>query len=384
MKKAVIITENKYPSGDAGAIRQHSFAKMFEYLGFSVLVVGYGESTNGKLIEYDGIRYISFRTKSKNIVFRILNRIVFGLRTIKFLKQYACDADAIMVVDTLPYAFNLIRRFASDVNSILIHDSVEWYSPEEYANGKKNIQFRLKEKTNCEVIGKGWRVIAISRFLHEHFSRKADKTIRIPVIMDIEHIPFSICNKNDKIVFLYAGNPGLKDNLKDIIFGFSLLSKEQLEQVELRIIGVSKFQLFNECGVDVKAFEEIQESLKIYGRISRDNVIDQVMSADYTILLRHSKLRYAKAGFPTKIVESLACGTPPMCNLSSDLAEYLEDGKNSVIINGETPIAVKEAIMKAISYKEENVNLRLKARKTAEVYFDYHCYLDVFKQLLKD
>ena len=58
MKKAVIITENKYPCDDAGAIRQHATAKMLEKLGYFVVVLCYGKSTNKKVLNYRKVRAI--------------------------------------------------------------------------------------------------------------------------------------------------------------------------------------------------------------------------------------------------------------------------------------------------------------------------------------
>lgn len=383
MKKAVIITENKYPCGDAGAVRQHAFAKMFEGLGYEVVVLGYGTPTNGKLLEFDGVKYVSFRPDSDNILIRSISRALIGFRVLRFLKKNCSDASVIMVVDTLPYAFKLIKKFSDKRGIPLIHDSVEWYSPEEYSNGEKNIQFRLKEKTNLSIIGKGWKVVAISRYLYNHFSERADRVIRIPVIMDIQKMPFSESNENKRSRFVYAGIPGLKDHLREIVAGFCLLPEEQLAQLELHIIGVSGQQLVESCGVSPDAFEILGEALKVYGRVTRDEAVAQVMGADYTVLLRSAELRYAKAGFPTKIVESLACGTPPMCNLSSDLGEYLVDGENSVIIEGEAPEDVCNAVMKALAYKKEKSCLmRNNARRTAEENFDYRHYTEIFGEFL--
>lgn len=58
MKKAIIITENNYPEGDAGAVRQHAFAKMLSEMDYDVLVIGYGKPTKGNVEIYDGIKYI--------------------------------------------------------------------------------------------------------------------------------------------------------------------------------------------------------------------------------------------------------------------------------------------------------------------------------------
>ena len=38
------------------------------------------------------------------------------------------------------------------------------------------------------------------------------------------------------------------------------------------------------------------------------------------------------AGFPTKFVESISCGVPVIMNDTSDIRQYLSDGKNGILI----------------------------------------------------
>jgi glycosyltransferase involved in cell wall biosynthesis len=103
------------------------------------------------------------------------------------------------------------------------------------------------------------------------------------------------------------------------------------------------------------------------------------------LLIRDENLRYAKAGFPTKIVESLACGTPPLCNYSSDLELYLEDKKNSIIANGHTSRDVYEAVKKALLITNENDRslMRENSRKLALSSFDYSVYKDILSSICK-
>ena len=55
MRKAVIVTENSYPEGDAGAVRQHAFAKMLAEIAidqpktFTDLVEIAKDALNGKM-----------------------------------------------------------------------------------------------------------------------------------------------------------------------------------------------------------------------------------------------------------------------------------------------------------------------------------------------
>lgn len=385
MNQAVVITENKYPQEDAGAIRQHAMALILKDLGYEVTVVGYGKYTGKVQKEYDGIKYISLKPKSQNKIIRIIYRLLFGLRAMQYIKKNVSQPSLILLVDTLPYAWKIIERYAVKQKSTLIHDSVEWYSPEEYENGEKNIEYRLKEKTNTQIINKNWNVIAISSFLQNHFEKLANSVERIPVIMDTDSIEYRIEPEIDsqKVRFVYVGAPGRKDYLKEMAEGFSLLSKETEDSWEIHIIGATKEQLKTKCQISDNTLDSIGEKLFIHGRLPHKEAVEWVRNADYTLLLRDAELRYAKAGFPTKIVESLSCGTPPVCNMSSDLSMYLKDGENAFISESHNPEDLKKALIKAIACSlEQKRKMRISARKTAEENFDYKKYIGEIRALL--
>ena len=384
MRKAVIVTENSYPEGDAGAVRQHAFAKILKQLGYDVLVIGYGKNFDNKICKYDGVNFISFRPNQENIISRIICRVKFGTKVYRYIKQHYNFLDVLMVVDIMPQSFKKIEKLKI-YNCVLIHDSVEWYSPEEFKNGKFNLAYIRKDYTNKKAINNLWNVIAISSFLEEYFKQRNNNVKRIPVIMDIKKItPRLKCIENsEKFIFVYAGGPGKKDYLKEIIEGFSFLSLEQRKIVEVNIIGVNEDQLVKSCDVSIDLINSIKDCLKIYGRISRDETLELVKRADYSLLIRDESLRYSKAGFPTKIVESLACGTPPLCNLTSDLGLYLKNEENSIIALGHTSKDVYKAIIHAISITDINKRnfMRESARKLAEDSFHYSRYVSSLKEI---
>lgn len=387
MKKAIIVTENSYPEGDAGAVRQHAFAKMLSDMDYDVLVIGYGMPTEGKICTYDGIKYISYRSNSSNKIYRIWNRIIFGNKVFDYITSNYSKLDLLFVVDLMPGGFKKISRLKKKYGCTLIHDSVEWYSQEEFKHGKFDLAYRRKEFTNTKAIDKLWNVVAISRYLEKHFQNQANKVVRIPVIMDIGNIEYRTnVEPSEKIIFSYAGGPGKKDFLREIIDGFALLDQKQLHKIELNIIGVNREQLINVCEVDEKAISILGSSLKIHGRVKRNIAMNFIMQSDYSLLIRDENLRYAKAGFPTKIVESLACGTPPLCNYSSDLELYLNDKQNSIIANGHTSKDVCEAIRKALCIMGEKDRSRMResARKVAVTRFDYSVYKDLFMTICGD
>ena len=383
--KIAIITGNSYPNGDAGAVRQHAMAKLLLEMGHDVIVLGYGKPTNGKVEQFDGVKYISFRGKSTNTYVRALNRILFGNRVLWYLNNELSDVSCLLIVDLLPAAFKLLKKYAIKNNIALIHDSVEWYSPEEFSDGENNRAYKNKEYTNNVAIDSTWSVIAISKYLEKHFQTRCKNVVRIPVIMDIRSIAPRLNGKDsDKILFLYAGGPGKKDLLSEMVSGFSGLDDETLKKVELHIVGVDQKQLINQCGVDEGEINRLKSCLFSHGRVSREEAIEWVKKSDYTILLRYETLRYAKAGFPTKVVESLACGTPVVCNLSSDLGDYIKDSVNGFVISGHRPVQISEDISRVISEGKPSVEMRQAARHTAEQYFDYRKYRPQMETILSE
>lgn len=382
MKNVLLITTDKYPNGDAGSVRQYSFAKLYKDLGYEVTVVGLGNCTNYQLVTSDAISYISLRSAQNTLTARVKNYVGFKSRLKRFLSNYG-NCEYIHVVNIPVNALFYIKKYAQKHNIKLIHDSVEWYSPEQFKNGRFSLQYIIKDKYNTKWIDKQFSVIAISSFLEKHFKSRGINTVRIPVIMDISAMPCEKRTDKDKTVFLYAGSPGKKDYLAEIIKGFSLLPQELLTRVELQLLGISKEQLATLCGVEDSAVEYMGNSLVCLGRVPREEVMNRLAAADFTVLLRSETQRYAKAGFPTKAVESLSTATPIITNLTSDLGLYLKDGYNSIIVSDCLPTAFSKAVEKATTLTASEKNqMYSNARKTAEEHFDYKLYGKTLEKII--
>lgn len=378
----LILSNYKYPDGDAGSIRHHAFAKLFLSLGYEVTVAGAGESTNFRFLKYDGIHYTSFRHASGSVISRMMNIIGYKSR-LKNLILNNKDIHTVLLND-IPYsALKYLKKYAAQHHIKLLYDSVEWYSPEQFAYGKRNIFYYLKEKYNTKWIDPQFSVLSISKYLENHFKSRNIKTIRIPAILDVNAVSCEKHINTNKTVILYAGSPEKKDNLREIIGGCLLLAPDEISQIELRLAGVSKDQLLSGCGISASAIEKCGDCLVIYGRLPHDKVMELLAEADFTVLLRPPDLRYAKAGFPTKIVESLACGTPVLCNITSDLNDYLTDGQNSIIVESCTAEAFAVAVKKALRLTpEQKADMSISARRCAEENFDYRLYKEEIKRIL--
>jgi len=114
------------------------------------------------------------------------------------------------------------------------------------------------------------------------------------------------------------------------------------------------------------AFEEVATS---------DTVLPQFAPFVVAPVLLRPPARYAQAGFPTKVVESLALGTPVICNLTSDLGNYIHDGAEGIVCADYQPEDLVAALERALALSvEQRAAMRAAARARAEAAFDYRQY----------
>ena len=376
----LMVVPSDFPNGDAGAVRDMAFANIFIELGYEVYLIGAGRhATKG---DYNGVYFYSVYRDAQSRIDH-LKRFVKSRKSYmsvihKLMKQLGFPS-VIYINDVSHGVIESLRRIAKNNNIPILHDSTEWYSPCEFARGKWDMQYILKDRLNRKVIRQPIRVIAISNYLTKYFKGRGLKTERIPVIMDVVNTRSS-SNTCDKTKLIYAGSPANKDYLKEIIDGLLLLPKEKQSKIEIHILGANEEQIKGITGL-----QKLPVCIKAYGRVPRERVEEVMLGMDFAVLLRPSEERYAKAGFPTKTVEAMSHGVAMICNLSSDLGMYLVDGENSVIVDGYTAEDFSKAINRILSFDRTSINeIKKEARKTAEEYFDYRLWTDTVKNILID
>ncbi len=378
--KVVICSLLKFPEGDAGAIRQKKIAMMLKDIGHKVCVVGLGKYTGKKILQYEGIPYLSLRIFGEKKWSKIRSYLFYWIHLKKFL--VAENPDIIIMDDMGLFCTIFLKKFCATRNIILIHDSVEWYSSEQFKYGKFSIRYLRKDILNRFLIDKHFRIIAISRYLYDYYSSKGIKCAYIPIVITEKDLCEEKHTSENKIAYTYAGQPGKKDFLDVIIHAFSLLSDKELEKIRINIVGCSEEQVLN-SGIDKGYLEKLKNSIIFYGRVPHEQVIEILKKTDFTIMMRQSDQRYAKAGFPTKVVESLANSTPVICNISSDLGRFLKDGYNSLIVDNYDVDILKNVLRRSmqLTYEDRRIYC-INARKTAEEKFLYNYYLDSIKKII--
>ena len=380
--KALLCSLLKYPDGDAGSIRQEKLAQMLQDLGYEVLVVGMGISTAGEVREKNEVSYLSLRRESDSKLDKVLTHLGYWKKLKIVMDSY--EPDMVLVDDLGNARMKRLKKYCKKHKINLVHDSVEWYSPEQFKYGKYSYSYREKDRMNRKVIDQNFRVIAISRYLEKYFSDKGIKCVYIPIVIAETDLKGEKKIAEDYVAFTYAGQPGKKDYLDVMMRAFALLNDNNLKKVRLNIVGCTEDQL-RVSGLEAEVIDRLRDCCTFYGRVSHNSVLSILEKTDFSLLLRDPEKRYAKAGFPSKMVESLSRSTPLICNLTSDMDKYLRDGINSMIVKGSDAEAMKLTLERALALEvEERKTLQKNAMKCAQDYFLTTKYLPALKNFLEE
>lgn len=93
----------------------------------------------------------------------------------------------------------------------------------------------------------------------------------------------------------------------------------------------------------------------------------------------------SNAGFPTKLAESMAVGTPVFANKTGDIGVYVEDNINGLIADSDSEQDILKTLRRALKMSTDELEMmRMSARKVAIESFDYRGYESKLNQFVLD
>ena len=222
-------------------------------------------------------------------------------------------------------------------------------------------------------------IVGISTFLTDYYKNKGVHTLTVPTLVDLKEYVGLEHHYSKRLRIAYAGKPAAKDLLANVILAIGKLSEQELNMLEFHVYGAS-LEHMQKLGISSRLLLRLSNVVFPHGRVPYKDVAYHIVDADFTILLRPNQ-RYAHAGFPTKVGECLACGTPVIANLTGDLKNYLVDGENCLVCQDSSVESCLIALRRAIALPQEALQrMRENAYITAQTSFDYHVYAAQMKE----
>ena len=381
MRKVILYYGNPcYPDKDASAHRTIGNGKALRELGYDVIFIGCRKGEKRNLMEtcesFNGFDIYYFCEPESQSQW---SQYLFDFKPLKEILDVK-DVWAVILYNHPAISTKRILKYCHQKGVKVYADCTEWYDPKGFsihtAIKKADTWYRMKH-VNKRLDG----VISISSYLQNYYN-KVCNTICVPPLIDLKDTKWKAIEQDsensDNINLIYVGSPGAgtKDKLGLILKALNDVKiKRPAITFSLDIIGMNVEQFKEVFKEDPSLFDFVT----FHGRMPNIEALGFLKRADYTIFLRENNL-ICTAGFPTKFSESIACGTPVLTNLTSDLGIYLQDGKNGFALDISSHNNLVESIYKALSVSREQIN-KMKDWCRNEKTFDYHSFVEEFAKM---
>lgn len=395
-KKIVYIGKFLFPNGNAEGKLVYSNGRILNKLGYDLVFIG----VNEKKIDFSKSKVIidnfeSYSIPLDNSLLNILNYIKINREVINFLKSdHSCIA-AVISYGTPTFSFFIFQlvNFCKAYKVPFIANVVDMSSTSHGTKLERTAKFLDKYFLRKVILYKADGVISVSNYIKNYFSKNIDNIIVIPpLVYNSCDVKQNFEYRKKKIKLIYAGIPfpidGREvdvDSYKDRLdIAIELLAEvyKNNNNFEFDIYGLSEEQYLSVVGKHKHLINDSKKYIKFFGKLNQDKITKKVSCADFTINLRDVN-EMTTAGFSTKFVESISCGTPMITTDTSDLNFYLKERKNGFFIDINDRRSAVIDLTKILSLSKHDINTMKKYCLTSKV-FHYTNYIKEMSIFIKN
>jgi Glycosyltransferase len=373
---------SSYPDKDASALRTIGNAKALRKIGYDVVLIGCRRFQKKPIMQskdnYEGFDIYYYDEPRSFVQWK--NYLMDFVPLKEVMREI--KPERVVLYNHPSISSRRIISYCHKLGIKVYADCTEWYDPKGFsihtAIKMADTWYRMRH-VNKRLDG----IIAISNFLRSYYQKSNIPVICVPPLIDITSLKwrpteikdaYNCSTKN----LIYVGNPGTgaKDKLGLVISSLNCIrSSHPSLRFHLNIIGMTADQFLDVFRMDISECDFID----FMGRRPNEEALEMIKQSDYSIFLRDANL-VCSAGFPTKFSESIACGTPVLTNLTSDLGIYLIDGKNGFVIDTTSFDTTCNSLYTALKVPSEQIS-EMKEYCRDDRSFDYHSFIEEFKKL---
>lgn len=227
--------------------------------------------------------------------------------------------------------------------------------------------------------------ICISSFIQQKHQNQGLKTVIVPPIFLNENHEIDLKEEkhresNNKHKILFYGFPAKKDSLYNLVKVF-IQNKSLSEKFEVTIIGLNDNQYIKYC--HEHGIYELPNNFIIKGKLGLERVYEELKETDFTFLQRPYTIA-TKAGFPSKLAESLFFKIPSVLNLTSDMEKY-EIDKCSLVCEDNSLESLNKVLIFLQNMKKIEIDiLKDNCKIIYEKYFSIEANRDKINSFILD
>lgn len=369
--KIGIICGYPIPIGMAATTRIFAYSKGLVASGAHVDVYSYtpNDFPSDKEINdmgiFDGVSYFySYkRKKSKNKILHglsiLLSLLILGPKLYWKNKKTPYDAFIISTDGILPLSYLCFCNFFFKKKLIFIFDEY----PTPIRGALKERLPKWKEFIYSVLLRRFTGYISMTRELLTYYQKIIYRPgIILSTITDTSRFEaYNIQNLNNNKVYTltYLGNMELsKDNVDNIIYAFSLLTKKH--NVLLNLFGTPQAK-------DKSKLKKIISDLNLNDKItfrfiSYDN-IPKILTESHILVSSQPRTKRAAGGFPTKLGEYLMSGRPTLLTDVGETSHFFKHKEHMFFAPPHDPISYAEQLDYIINNYDEALRIAAKGRE---------------------
>ena len=356
-KSVLIVGTFLMPDGDAAAIRVRGIGKALNIAGYEVFYLGRNVSDNKEILSYENAIYFTRKQWghfSYYYQFKYISDVIetnIGKENLSTVILYHQPAISAL----------LIGNYCKKHNITLITDTTEWYGIDQLLKNRffalpiLDFEFRM-HFSNVYLKN----TIVISSFLKNYYLKKKCNVVQIPILNLSDNYDTPSRDWHE-LRLCYCGSPAKKD----LIVPFVSALKKCLDSglnICADIVGIDKEQYITQYGNS-----DLPKNIRFHGRVSHETAIDILKNSDFSLIIRRNK-RYAKAGFPTKMVEAFSNGVGVIATPNGDVSKYVTDGVNGYIVSFEHTEEELTLLFTRLATFDDSqlLNIKINAQETAK------------------
>lgn len=374
----------EFPAGNAAAQRALANALMLRGLGYRVVLMGLSRQMSPgqppRRADHADVPFDCWETAFPGGMLDWFRRITTIGEVRQVVGHYPSDQIAAVIAYDYPaVAQARLIRFCHSIGARAVAEVTEWYSVSRLVSPAallRNIDRPLRMRVvNPRMDG----LIVASRYLADFYRPKGRPVVVMPTLMSDPSPPAGQASPDGapkRLFFAGSGwdpavvretREGPKDRLDKVI-----------EVLDAALTLGADFRL-DAYGVDRGAYLEIMpghgpllerlgDRVLFHGRQPREVVRATLRDADFSIFLRKDSI-VSRAGFPTKLAESVHFGTPVITNDVGDAALYQQPGQTGFFIPYGDPLSGAHQLMPILSMSHAQIAAAKAACLSSRLFF---------------
>lgn len=348
-KRIFIQSYCKYPHGGALANYVENLSKAFSYAGYPIVMITdlneeYSVAEKKHYEMFDAV-YIIKPSDDLEVRAQQIEQ-GFTIERLGAMKQEAITKNDIVVVLGIrsEHMLNELFGYQEVIGFKLICGVLELFTINDYKNQKAF--YRFNHVINNLYV-RGNAIISISDFIDEHFNKQGVRTYKFPPMIDFNSCRRVSKNVNKRKFIIPTG----KDSFGNMLKAFTELTEQELIHSEIHLCSVKECEVHEILGES--AWLKLKDYMIIHDWM-RYEALEELYAEMHFLLIAREECQRTLANFPSKVPETMAYGIVPVVSEVGDYTKYyLEDGKNSIFINGDSIEEIVKSIRRAISMSEE-------------------------------